>query len=82
MDSKQFVKLCRESGVIDARLSSTAADLAVIAKAQPLVGGWPTAGWIEPLVLLLGSPLQPIAARWSPQFARLAVSAMKNLPIT
>ena len=54
MDSKQFVKLCRESGVIDARLSSTAADLAFIAKAQPLVGGR----------LSLGGRLLPLRRLW------------------
>ncbi|KAL4856362.1 Tubulin polymerization-promoting protein family member 2 [Chlorella vulgaris] len=37
MDSKQFAKLCRETGMLDGRrLTSTAADLAFIAKAQPL----------------------------------------------
>lgn len=39
MDSKQFIKLCRDSGILDGRqLTATAADLAFIAKAKPLVG--------------------------------------------
>ncbi|KAI3431389.1 hypothetical protein D9Q98_004443 [Chlorella vulgaris] len=37
MDSKQFAKLCRETGMLDGRrLTSMAADLAFISKAQPL----------------------------------------------
>lgn len=37
MDSKQFVKLCRDAGLLDSRLTATAADLAFVAKAKPLV---------------------------------------------
>jgi len=37
MDSKQFVKLCRESGVLGEGLTTTSADLAFVAKAKPLV---------------------------------------------
>ncbi len=39
MDSKQFVKLCRDAGLLDSRLTATAADLAFVAKAKPLVSG-------------------------------------------
>lgn len=39
MDSKQFVKLCRDAGLLDSRLTATAADLAFVAKAKPLVRG-------------------------------------------
>ncbi|KAL4440442.1 hypothetical protein ABPG75_003443 [Micractinium tetrahymenae] len=36
MDSKQFAKLCRDAGLLDSRLTATAADLAFVAKAKPL----------------------------------------------
>lgn len=67
MDSKQFVKLCRESGVIDARLSSTAADLAFIAKAQPLgarkIGFQQFKAAVEQLAYEKGAPQEELFAQ-------------------
>ena len=38
MDSKQFMKLCRDSGIIGGKLNPTAVDL-VFTKAKSQVGG-------------------------------------------